>query len=250
MIKRFLVAVQFLTVLPVRLRSVETEELAASMSLFPVVGLLIGGIAVGADWAFCRGFSAQTAALLDVILLVLLTRALHLDGLADTADAFWSMGDREKMLSIMKDSRVGSMGVIAVVCVMLAKWQFLAGLSGQARWAALAGAPMLARCGQVLQAGVLKCARPDGGLGAVFIGRRRRVGMAFAVVLPVVVGWVAWGAAGALVAAASLVGVLLGIAYISKRLGGATGDTIGALSEVTEVVTLGAALIVQRMAIG
>ena len=246
MIKRFLVAVQFLTALPVRLRSVETEELAGAMPLFPLVGLLIGAIMVGADWALRQCFGLQTAALMDVILLVLLTRAFHLDGLADTADAFWSMGDRGKMLAIMKDSRVGSMGAIAVVCVLLAKWQFLADLTGQARWVALAGAPMLARCSQVLQAGALPYARPEGGLGAVFIGHRRRAAAVFAIALPVLLGAWAWGRAGALAAAATLVVVLLGIGFIGRRLGGATGDTIGALSEVAEAAAFGIVLAVQN----
>jgi len=247
MIKRLLAAVQFLTILPVPERAVDEDTISCSMPYFPVVGLLIGAAIAGADWAFQLALSARTAALLDVVLLAGLTGGLHLDGLADTADAFGSRRDREAMLAVMKDSRIGAIGAITVFSVLLLKWEFIAELSGSVRWAALVLAPLVGRCGQVLQAGVLTPVGAEGGLGALFVGKQTRLAIVTSLLLPVACAGVLWPPEGLALGGVAVLFILGGTAYIRRRLGGATGDTLGALTEASEVFTLGTALLIQRL---
>jgi len=246
-VSRLLAAVQFLTVLPVPKRAVEEETLPASMPYFPVVGALMGAALAGADQAFQLVLSARTAALLDVVLLGGLTGALHLDGLADAADAFGSRRDRSGMLAVMKDSRIGAIGAVAVVCVLLLKWEFIAELSGGLRLVALAVAPLVGRCGQVMQAGMLGPAGAQGSLGAVFAGKQSKLAVGLACLLPLAAAGALWFPEGFVLGGLAVLFLLAGIGYIRRRLGGATGDTMGALTEASEAFTLGAALLMQRL---
>ncbi|HQJ31558.1 MAG TPA: adenosylcobinamide-GDP ribazoletransferase, partial [Syntrophales bacterium] len=116
--KALLAAFQFLTTIPLPGGKGTGEgDIAGSLPFFPVVGLLIGMAAAAGDFVFSLLFPPGVAAVLTVLLLVLITGGLHLDGLADTADGIFSVRNRERMLEIMRDSRIGTMGVLAVVFV-------------------------------------------------------------------------------------------------------------------------------------
>ena len=124
--KPLIAAIQFLTVLPLGARG--TYEPRAMIGWFPIVGLLLGCVLAGFDAAAARLWTPPAAAVLDVLLLILLTGALHLDGVGDTADGLYGRRPAEKALQIMKDSRIGAMALVTVVAVLALKWAGLAGL--------------------------------------------------------------------------------------------------------------------------
>ncbi|MBB6246488.1 adenosylcobinamide-GDP ribazoletransferase [Rhodanobacter sp. A1T4] len=205
----------------------------ASLAWYPTVGLLIGGVLWGLAWI---GSSLPPLLLAALLLLVWtgLTGALHLDGLADSADAWvGGLGDRERTLAIMKDPRSGPMGVTAVVLVLLLKFAALASLplADTAIWLA----PMLARTAITAAFLSMPYVRSQ-GLGSALTHSPR---------LPCIVGVLAAVAVAACsgshgaraLLAASVVFACWRFACM-HRLGGMTGDTLGALTELAEVLVL------------
>ncbi len=238
MIRAVLIALQFLTRIPVRLASKPSErELGGSACAYPWVGLLLGFVAVLA-FAPLSQINSAVAALLLLILLVVLSGALHLDGLADTADAWvGGHGDREATLRIMKDPAVGAMGVVALVLLLLGKLVCLAAIIDANRWSALLIVPLL---GRMALLGLL--------LTSPYV-RAQGIGQAIAGHLPTRAGWWSMAAAGLVVCflerLAGLLVLAVGAAVLwmlreafVRRLGGVTGDTLGASCEISELVVL------------
>jgi adenosylcobinamide-GDP ribazoletransferase len=228
-------ALSFLTVLPVG-----GHDAAPSVSLgrawFPAVGLLLGGIAGGALWLVSLAASPLVGAVAALAVLAFLTGALHLDGLADAADGLLGGATPERRLEIMRDSRLGSFGAVAVVLVLLGDWAALAGMPPlRALIALLAGAAM-ARLAVVCVLVGLPYVRPQ-GLGVAAQGARPLGDLAVAgltAALPIAFDWRHGILAAALVALATL-----GVAALARaRVGGATGDVYGAVVEVGQLAAL------------
>lgn len=232
--RSLLAAIGFLTRLPVPAWVFEREGDAVSpLPWYPAVGLLIGGLLCGLSWLLSSATPLLAAALL-LCAWVLLTGALHLDGLADSADAWvGGLGDRERTLAIMKDPRSGPMGVVAVVLVLLVKFAALASLPPHA--SALWLAPLLARAALTGAFLVTPYVR-SGGLGSALVGSARApcvTALVFAALLSLLAGW-----RGVLALLATLVVFFLWRSACLRRLGGITGDTCGALAELAEAVVL------------
>lgn len=232
-----LIALQFLTRLPVRLPGMpEPAQIGRSLLWYPLVGLLIGLVLVAAAHVLEGRSDLLTAALL-LALWVGLSGGLHLDGLADTADAWiGGYGDRERTLTIMKDPRSGPIAVVVLVVVLLLKFAALFALVPAGQWLPLLLAPWLARGLLPLLFLTTPYVRP-GGLGqalAEHLPRRELPAWLGAqAALMLLLGWQAWLAlAVALAVFAGLRGRFV------QRLGGTTGDTAGAMVEVVEVVVL------------
>ncbi|MBM4033195.1 MAG: adenosylcobinamide-GDP ribazoletransferase [Planctomycetes bacterium] len=235
--KRFIAAVQFLTIVPVPGSWGHAEEhLAGSVPFFPVVGLLIGSLAAALAFGLSKVLPPLPTSVLIVIVLLGASGALHLDGLSDTADGFLSARQRERILEIMRDSHVGAMGVIAVVCVLLLKVAALASLPGATMWRVTLLMPLAGRCGLVVTMWALPYARPEGGLGTVFYKKRPRLAALWAVVVLLAAGVCALRMPGLVAAGASLAVVLLFAAYTRRKIAGATGDALGAACEIAEAV--------------
>lgn len=232
-----LIALQFLTRLPVRLPGMpEPQQIGRSLLFYPLVGLLLGLALLALEWVL-----GDTSTLLEAALLlaawVALSGGLHLDGLADTADAWvGGYGDRERTLAIMKDPRSGPIAVVVLVLVLLLKFAALVALLEQGPIAALLLAPWLARALLPLLFMTTPYVRA-GGLGQALAEHLPRRELPWVLgahaLLGLVFGWVALVA---LVAALALFawwrrGLL-------QRLGGTTGDTAGALVELAEVAVL------------
>ncbi|HHB76813.1 MAG TPA: adenosylcobinamide-GDP ribazoletransferase, partial [Desulfobulbus sp.] len=169
----FVAAIRFLTIFPCpgQLGS-DGKDIAGSTPFFPVVGLFLGCIAAGLSWLFWTLFSSLVAAVLITIVLMGFSGGLHLDGLADTADGFLSTRPRSQILEIMRDSRIGAMGVIALVMLLLLKVTALSSLDrGQVVRATLL-VPIAGRCAIVLVIALLPYARKEGGLATLFYSRR------------------------------------------------------------------------------
>lgn len=228
--KNFRSAIRFMTILPA---GGSTEfDAAAMVPWFPMVGLLIGGLLALFDSLVVSWWSLSTVGILEVALLALVTGAFHLDGLGDSADGLFSHRPRERMLEIMKDSRTGAMGVVAIVLVLAIKWAGLGGIQDH-RPLLLILVPAYARCGILLAMRLLPYGRPDGGTGLAFFSRpvesRRFWGLAVVMLLSLGIGLKAvWLNAAFLLMAGAI------IAYFRRRLNCVTGDMLGAMTEVTE----------------
>jgi len=204
---------------------------------FPAVGLLVGLLLAGVDWCGRAVWDPTVAAALVIGAAVVVTGGLHLDGLMDTADAFFSRASRERMLEIMRDPRSGALGVAAGVCVLLTKFAAYSHLGGGEHWRVIAAAPALGRLGMVIAVGAFPYAR-ESGTGARIaaeVGRRHVIG-ALVLGAAIAVGLLSVG--GLLVFAMALALAVAGGGYARQRLGGLTGDVYGAVNEVVEVAVL------------
>ncbi len=232
----FWAAVQFLTRLPIPGAGVRASDYGASLAYFPTVGIVLGALLAGADLALRQWFEPLTASALVVVLAAGLTGALHLDGLADTADATLAHASPERRLEIMRDPRVGTFGVTALVSVLVLKIVALAAVPVVLRSTVLLLVPLLGRWSIVLVAVTF----PYGRLAGLGVDMKRAaspgvlaLGAAqtalvcawfgpFAVALFVLSGVVAW---------------LLG-RWLLGKLPGLTGDSYGATCELVELLTL------------
>lgn len=228
--KHFLAALQFLTALPLgRSQRFEPRNM---VPFFPVVGLVLGGILFLLDRGFLQLWSPEIAALLDVVALAALTGALHLDGLGDTADGLYGRRAPQEALAIMKDSRIGVMGLTAVVCCLALKWAGIAGLDSD-RGLLLILVPAYARCGILFGMRALPYGRAEGGTGSAFFQRPPGIVAFWALVplaaLSLALGWrclVLNGAFAVIVAAV--------LYFYHRKIGCITGDMLGGLTEMLE----------------
>ena len=223
-------AFQFMTIVPLgRSREFQPRRMVA---YFPLVGLLIGAVLLVLDQLFLRLWSAPVAGLLDVLFLVVVTGALHLDGLGDTADGLYGRRSREAALAIMKDSRVGVMGLVAIVCCLAVKWAGISGLQ-QHRPLLLLVVPAYSRSAILFGMRFLPYGRSEGGTGHPFFEQKLSVPSFVAVLIPlglsVMLGW------KALLLITGFIVMLLGILFYYKRkINGITGDMLGAMTETIE----------------
>jgi adenosylcobinamide-GDP ribazoletransferase len=247
MISTLPLALTFLTKLPWPWRGpADAAALARSLFWFPWVGALLGLVFWGA-WAGLQKFlPTPAAAALLLTLTVWLTGGLHLDGLADTADGLGGGRTPAEALTIMKDSRVGAFGVISLVLVLLLKFSLFLSLA-----APLGGTkvlllyPVVSRWGMVLLAYLSPYARPEGGLGqAMTLGVSSRV-LAGASLSAGALAFLMLGVSGLALCTAAGALVWLGSLYFQHRLGGVTGDVLGAANEILEVLVLAGALMLR-----
>jgi adenosylcobinamide-GDP ribazoletransferase len=210
----------------------------ASVPLFPVIGLAVGALTACLAWALSGVFPPGVLALALVAWLLAVSGGLHVDGLADTADGFLSARPRERALEIMKDSHVGTMGIVTVVLVLALKGAALASLPASALWRATLLAPVAGRCALVFEMIALPAARQGEGLGSLFLASRHRAEAAWAGLALVGTAWLAAGVAGLVAVGAAAVTVLLFSVFCYRRIGGVTGDTLGAACELAELAVV------------
>ncbi|MCK9247657.1 MAG: adenosylcobinamide-GDP ribazoletransferase [Solirubrobacteraceae bacterium] len=236
-------AVGFLTRLPVPFGSDEPPRLDLAVPWFPLVGLLVGALTGGVlalvDVVPGAG-PAGVAAALALAAGALVTGALHEDGLADCADGLGVLGDRDRRSAVMRDPRVGTFGVLALVVWALVTWSALRALPVADAVPALIAAGALSRAAILLHAVIGRPARPDGAVHALRVGPvRGTVAAAIAVAAAVV----ALGPGAAAVACAVAAGVAVAVTALARRaLGGITGDTCGAVAALAQPAVLVVAL--------
>lgn len=237
--QRLGLALTFLTIIPAsRGHTANSRELAESMAWFPVVGLLLGGVLTGAALGLLHFLPAPATAAVLVAVLAAATRALHLDGLADTLDGLGGGHTREDSLRIMKDHAVGAFGAVGIVLALLLKYGLILGVLQAGELKFLLIFPVVSRGAMVLLAYLSPYARLEGGLGEAMttLATRQTLVLAGASAILIV------GLAGhwrGLVTLAVTAALTHGFAiYFLQRLGGVTGDVFGALNEVMEIVTL------------
>ena len=232
------IALQFLSSLPIRLPGMpQPQELGRSLLFYPLVGLLFGVLLWGLS-----GLLAGTPLMLHAALLltawVLLSGGLHLDGLADSADAWLGgFGDRERTLSIMKDPRSGPIAVVTLVLVLLLKFCALLALIELQQTAVLLIVPLIGRSallGIFLTTPYVRA----GGLGQALADHLPRQAGWWVLGLSALTCWLLASSAGVWALALAAVGFVWLRRLMMRRLGGTTGDTAGALLELLEVLVL------------
>jgi len=238
MLRSFLIALQFLTRFPLpAFGRPEDRDVGRSLLFYPLIGLLIGAMLVALDGVAAGASEALRAALL-LAAWVIVTGGLHLDGLADSADAWvGGLGDRERTLAIMKDPRSGPAAVTTLVVILILKLAALQTLVADGIWPAFLLAPLLGRGVIPLLFLTTPYVRP-GGLGAALathLPRRAATGVVLATALAILV---LMGKSGVLSLVAAAAMFLLLRAMMTRRINGTTGDTVGAMVELTETAVL------------
>ena len=238
----FLTATAFFTRLPVGPHTTGAWRLSDAAWAFPLVGAGIGGLAAVAFLlAQLLGFGDGTAAVLAVLAGIAITGALHEDGLADTADGFCGGADREAVLTIMRDSRHGTFGVLAIALSVLLRIGALAGIGDAIHVGlALVAAHAVSRGALALPMHIMTPARPD-GLGAA-AGSPEPRGLIGAAAIGILIAVMALGPIrGAIAVCLTGIMVLSMVALARRRIGGYTGDVLGAFQQIGEIVMLLAA---------
>lgn len=236
-------ALRTLTILPVPGR--DADDFAASLPFFPAVGALIGGLVVlvlhtlaaRADWP-------DGAGVLAAVTVLLITRGLHADGLADVADALGAGRTPQRRLEIMKDPHTGAFGVMALAGDILLKAVALARLAAFSQWALAALPFLVSRTAQVAVAVSLPYARAEGGKAEGFVRSAGALHLALALVMAAALALAIGGVAGVVLLAQGLAIAVLLRFWMRRHFGGVTGDLLGMTNEVVEtgLLVLAAAL--------
>ena len=235
----FLRALSFLTILPVRqLPLSEERELARSMAFFPLVGLIIGLLSAIGNYLLSLILPQSLTLWFTLGLLALLTRGLHLDGFADTMDGLASGGSKERILEVMRDSRIGAFGVISLILLFGAKYLALDQIPTKCIPYTLILMAVLGRNAMVLICYRSPYARPTEGLGKPFTENLSRRETAFSLASAIGIAFFLMGLKGILVFSGVCLFSLGYRFFFIKKLGGATGDILGAANELAELLCL------------
>jgi adenosylcobinamide-GDP ribazoletransferase len=222
-------ALQFITILP--LGKTESFDPPKMVPYFPLVGILLGLMVALFDSVVLRMWPPPVVALLDVMLLAVLTAAFHIDGLGDTADGLLGPRSRDKALEIMKDSRIGTMGLVAILFGLALKWGGLANLNAH-RSILLIIIPAYARTTILFGMRYLPYGRPD-GTGKPFFSEKISLMHFWGLILPIGLSLLL-GFKAIWLNLAFVIILAMILLFYKKRMGCITGDMLGAMVEITE----------------
>lgn len=269
--KDFLWTCSFLTIIPFnKKRDTVSPNIRNVLFWFPVIGLLIGFFLASIYFALVRFFPFSVADAIILIIYIFLTGGLHLDGLADTCDGIFGGKDKENRLRIMRDSSIGSFGAIGLICLIGAKYlcfhsifnekyinsYFFTSLFGSysfhdhetqvvfQKCAALLIMPCIGRWAQTLGASTSKYARDnEPGTGLLIVRDSKIIHLFFPTIVTVCLIWYFFGLNGLVLF--SIIGIILLILirFFKSKIGGMTGDTLGAVNEMSEILFLAALLL-------
>jgi adenosylcobinamide-GDP ribazoletransferase len=238
-LRTFLFAWQFLTAIPLSrsTHDAKPEELAASMSWYPIVGCLLGALLAAADVALAQIFASQVTNIILMVLLVAVTRGLHQDGLADMADGLAGGRTAQARLAIMRDGRIGAIGATGLFLALGLRYAGLNSMPAGEHIVLLIGMPVVGRWAMVVGAFHVTYARLEGGLAQPFLAHLSWRDLCVATVtagllLTALLG--PWAALSSLLIGAVL--IRLSTLWFHRMFGGVTGDLLGATNEVAEIL--------------
>jgi adenosylcobinamide-GDP ribazoletransferase len=237
MMRGIVVAGRFLTRIPFPGRVVEGHELALGVPYYPLIGFLVGGLVAASIALSAEVLPPPVAVVIGLVTSTLLTGAFHEDALADTCDGLGGGATRERALEIMRDSRIGTYGAVGLALLYLARFASWGALSKEALVLMLPIAFALARASSAVLLAWLPHARAEGAARDVQAQVTARAAGA-AVALAVVPGLVLVGAKTLWLVLASAVATLLLGLWFRRRIGGITGDTLGAANVLIEVLVV------------
>jgi len=231
----FVFAVKFLTILPIdRAGRIQPRSMGSIVFWFPAVGLVLGAGAWSVYAGLAGRFSEPVLACLCLVVYFVFTGAIHLDGLADTLDGAIGGRTRARRLEIMRDSRIGTFGVLGIVAACGLRWGALGSMARPIRPMALVLMPVIGRWAQTLGMTMWHYARRTAGTGALFINESRPSHLVGSTCVMLVIVLAIGRQFLPAVAAAEACGILWAL-LVASRIGGMTGDTLGSMSELTEI---------------
>jgi len=232
-VKKFLIALQFLTILPIKIKSeIKERDFGASLVYFPIIGAFIGLLLVLIFIIFSfLPYLVKVA--LVLITYIIITGGMHLDGFADTCDGFYAGKSKEETLAIMRDPHIGTIGVIGLICLLLFKFVILISIPREVLEKSLIAMVVFGRWSQVFACYTSDYARQEGKARS-FIEYAGNKGIFLATLFTLSVFFFSLKMKGLILFLASALPVFLFINFTKRKIGGMTGDTIGATNELAE----------------
>jgi adenosylcobinamide-GDP ribazoletransferase len=238
-IKRIITAVTFLTIMPLPNNGViQPKEFGKSMAYFPLVGLLIGALLIGAQMVLIKIFSPLTTTVLLIAFWSCLTGFLHLEGFVDAIDGFSASSNKERILDVMKDHHCGAKGVVAIVFLIIVKIVLLSDIPAYLLTPALVLTPAVSRW-VMLAASLCPHASNETGLGKTFVENSGSTEVVIASIILMIAGLSLLRIQFIVLMIPVLILVLLFLSYVIRKINGVTGDILGAMNELTEAACLG-----------
>ena len=235
----FIIQIQFLTRIPVPIKVNFTEKkLAQSIILAPLVGLIIGFLLSGIYYLFSFMNQKAVTVLFVIISEIIITGGLHLDGLADTFDGIFSNRPKNQMLEIMRDSRIGTNGTLALVVIILAKTVLLFSIKEDLIFYSIILMPVLSRLNIVWAAGISTYARKGKGMAKAIVNYCRTREIIISTVISFAICALLFRIELLILLPVSIIFLVILVQYVKKKIGGITGDIIGAVIELSEVFIL------------
>lgn len=238
-LKRFVLMLQFFTRIPIKVKiTANSSDFGKGLIFAPLVGLILGTLLAASALLLLYTFKRFIVSAIVLVLYIILTGGLHLDGLGDTFDGVFSNRPKARILEIMRDSRVGTNAVLAVVSVLLLDFAALSQMNSVYYIRILLLTPMAGRIGSLIGAAVSNYARQGEGLGKSFIDFCGKKELLLGLIIYSAIGlltldyklWV-------LLLIPPLSGFLM-VKYFSRKIGGATGDILGAVCELNQCIFL------------
>lgn len=239
MFKRIVLMLQFLTRIPIPLQlQVSVEDFGKGLAFAPLIGFLIGGLTAVSYYAASYISKGLFPAIVSTIFYIFITGALHIDGLGDTFDGLFSGRSKGRMLEIMRDSRLGTNALVAIVSILLLNIAAINAISSDNLYRGLILMPAIGRLGSVCSAGMSVYARSGEGLGKAFIDvcgwQEIMIGTIFSVIGAVAL----FQLKGLIFVIAAIIFTFIFVKYVTSVIGGMTGDTCGAACEMNQTLFL------------
>lgn len=236
---RGLLAIQLLTIFPIRIsRPITDEDLGASLRYYPIAGLGMGALVAAMSRLLLRSLNPMASTTLALVLLVVFSGALHWDGLADMLDGFYAGKNKGEVLAIMKDHHSGAMAIVGIVCLFCTKLSLLWSVPLSRLMKTLVLMPAVGRWTMVLVASLSPYARTECGTAKGYVdhaGGKEFLIASF--LIAAASAWI-WQTSGLVLLVATSLFALLFRQYSMTRIGGVTGDVLGACGEISECVFL------------
>lgn len=239
-LKRFIIMLQFFTSIPVPINmDCDEKDFGKGLIFAPLIGLIIGLILYLIYRVLSLFLPINLTCALLIIAYIVLSGGLHLDGLGDTFDGLFSNRPKEKILEIMRDSRVGTNAVLALFCVILLNYALLTEFKADSdMFKVLLLFPVAGRIGSLMGAGISVYARKNDGLGKSFIDHCGKKEMLIGGLLSILIFFIVHGVNGLIMAAIMLLTACVITKIFTVKIGGATGDILGAVCELNQTVFL------------
>ncbi len=232
--KGFFVALQFLTIIPVRIKEIDPKDFGRSLLFFPIIGGLIGLLLYLVSILF--NFLPEPAMkALVLVSLIIITGAIHLDGFVDTCDGIFSLKSREESLDIMRKPEVGAMGAIGLFSLLILKYSLFLSIPKELFFEPLVLMTTFGRFTQVLACFLSDYARNSGN-GKYFVAYATKYGLIGALSFTLAIFLFLMEIKGLILLISSILPIFLFILYLKRVFSGMTGDTVGAVNEISEII--------------
>lgn len=236
-LQKLCVTLRFLTILPIKWRADDDGEHFSDISIyFPFVGIIIGILAFLLTYVGHFFLPTQVLVAILIVFYGAISGFFHIDGLADSFDGLFSSRPKERMLEIMRDSATGAMGVVGIVAVMLLKYASLSSMPIEYLLSASFFIPVAGRVALLIVMGFQKYARKEGGLGKTFYSARSKNEAKIVIIGLFLLLTIVSIPFAIKAMAIILLGLFAFMKLCNDRIGGATGDTLGASCEIVEML--------------